>query len=327
MNDTSKNNSDNQEIDLSQVSKKIGVFFENISTSIFRGFLFLKRNLIIISILFIIGVALGFYLDKTNKTYDNQIIVSPNFGSVDYLYSKINLINSKIINSDTLFLRNIIGIKEPKNLRKIEIKPVNDIYKFIENKQQNFDLLKLMAEDGDINKIVEDKLTSKNYPYHSINYITLNETSSEKTLEPLLNFLNNDEYFSIIQRQYINNLNLKIIENDSIITQINGLLNAFSDEVNSNQKSDKLVYYNENSQLNEIINTKNNLILEQGNNKIALLNLDKIVKVNSSSLNTLNIKGVNGKLKFILPLILVALFILVGLIKAYYKRQMTKLNS
>ncbi|HPW98815.1 MAG TPA: hypothetical protein PK218_09660, partial [Flavobacterium sp.] len=67
MNDTSKNNSDNQEIDLSQVSKKIGQFFENISTSIFRGFLFLKRNLIIISILFIIGVALGFYLDKTNK--------------------------------------------------------------------------------------------------------------------------------------------------------------------------------------------------------------------------------------------------------------------
>ena len=103
MSEIPQKNSDNQEIDLFQISKKIGVFFENISTSIFRGFLFLKRNLIIISILFIIGVVLGLYLDKTNKVYENKLYVQPNFGSVDYLYSKIELIDSKIRDNDTEF--------------------------------------------------------------------------------------------------------------------------------------------------------------------------------------------------------------------------------
>ena len=62
-------NNDNQEVDLSQISKKIGNFFENISTSIFRGFLFFRRNIIWVGILFLIGAGLGYYLDKTTKIY------------------------------------------------------------------------------------------------------------------------------------------------------------------------------------------------------------------------------------------------------------------
>ena len=96
MNTTPPSNSDNQEIDLSQISKKIGEFFESIFTTIFKGILFLKRNLLIVVILFVIGVGLGVYLDKQTKVYDHEIVVSPNFGSNDYLYAKIELIKSKI---------------------------------------------------------------------------------------------------------------------------------------------------------------------------------------------------------------------------------------
>ncbi|MEZ4876067.1 MAG: hypothetical protein R2805_00715 [Flavobacterium sp.] len=327
MNDTSKNNSDNQEIDLSQVSKKIGQFFENISTSIFRGFLFLKRNLIIISILFIIGVALGFYLDKTNKEFENKLYVQPNFGSVDYLYSKIELIESKIKDNDTLFLKNVVGVKDAKKLKEITIEPISDVYKFVKENPQNFELIKLMAEDGDISKVFSDNITSKNYPYHLISFITLKETDFDKTVNPILKYLNDSEFYSKIQKQYIDNISIKIIENDSIINQINSFLNTFSNTVNGSQKSDKLVYYNENSQLNDVIKTKDDLVREQGIHRIELINLNKIIKNSAEVLNIKYTETINGKLKFILPLILVALFILVGLIKAYYKRQMTKLNS
>ena len=85
MSEMPQHNTDNQVIDLTQVSKRIGLFFDSISTSIFKGILFLKRNLIILAVLFIVGAGLGFYLDSNNKVYDNQIIVEPNFGSVDYL--------------------------------------------------------------------------------------------------------------------------------------------------------------------------------------------------------------------------------------------------
>ena len=319
-------NNDNQEIDLSQISKKIGNFFENISTAIFRGILFFKRNIIWVGTLFILGVGLGYYLDKTTKVYDNEVIVSPNFGSVDYLYAKVDLINSKINDGDTLFLKEVVGIKQPKKLKKVTVSPIADVYKFINNSDKNFEFVKLLAEDGDIKKIVNENLTSKNYPYHLISFTTDKQTSNEKTVQPLLKYLNSSEYYSLIQKEYLNNVKIKMTENDSIISQINGLLNAFSSTTNGSQKSDKLVYYNENSQLNDVIKTKDELIKEQGENRITLVSLDKIIKDNSITLNIKNNEAVNGKMKFILPLVLIFFFVLVGYFKSYYNAQMTKLN-
>lgn len=320
-------NTDNQEIDLSLISKKIGNFFENISTAIFRGFLFFRRNILWVGILFIIGAGLGFYLDKTTKVYDNEVIVSPNFGSIDYLYAKVDLISSKINDGDTLFLKEVVGIKQPKKLKKITVTPIADVYKFVNNSDKNFEFVKLLAEDGDIKKIVNDNLTSKNYPYHLISFTTDNQTSNEKTVQSLLKYLNSSEYYSLIQKEYLNNVKIKMTENDSIISQINGLLNAFSSNKSGSQKSDKLVYYNENSQLNEVIKTKDELIIEQGVNRITLVNFDKIIKDNSITLNIKNNKAVNGKMKLILPLLLIFLFVLFSYFKNYYKTQMAKLKN
>ncbi len=324
MSATPQNNTDNQEIDLSQLSKKIGDFFEGIATKIFRGILFFKRNIKIIGMLFVLGVGLGIYLDSTTKVYDNQIIVSPNFNSTDYLYAKIDLISSKINENDTVFLKEIVGIKEPKKLKKISIAPITDVYKFINNSAQNFELVKLLAEDGDIKKIVNENLTSKNYPFHIISYTTDKLTSTEKTVQPLLDFLNKSDYYAIIQKENMNNIKIKMVENDSIISQINGFLNSFSNTLNGSQKSDKLVYYNENTQLNDIIKTKDALIAEQGIHRIELVNFDKIVKESSVTTNIKNNSATNGKMKLFLPLFFIFLFVLFGIFRSFYRKQMAK---
>lgn len=326
MSATPQNNADNQEIDLSQISKKIGGIFENISFQFFKVFLFFRRNIIWIGILFLLGAGLGFYLDRI-KSYDNQLIVAPNFGSTDYLYAKIDLINSKIEEGDTLFLKDVVGIKDPTKFRAISISPITDVYKFIDNKPQNFELIKLMAEDGDIKKVVNESLTSKNYPYHSITFTTIGLTTDAKTVQPILNYINDSDFYRKIQKEYVNNVKIKMVENDSIITQINGFLNTFNTTVNGTQKSDKLVYYNENSQLDEVIKTKDLLVTEQGVHRIEMVNLDKIVKDNSITLNIKNSKATNGKMKLVLPLLFILLFSIVGLLKSYYKNQMAKLNS
>lgn len=319
-------NNDNQEIDLSHISKKIGIFFENISTQIFKGFLFFRRNIIWVGALFIIGAGLGYYLDKTNKKYNNQIIVCPNFGSTDYLYAKVSLINSKIQEQDTLFLKEVIGIKNPKKLVRIKIEPIPDIYRFIEDKERNFDLLKLMAEDGDVKKIINENLTSKNFPYHLISFLTINETSKDKTLDPLLKYFNDSNYYRVIQKQFMDNVKIKIAENDSIISQINGVLNAIS-SANSSQKGDKLFYYNESSQLGDVLKIKHEINYEQGTRRLDLINLDKIIKDNSYTLNIRNKESIDGKQKFVIPFLLIGLFVLVVFLKAYYKHQMTKLKN
>lgn len=324
MSTNSQPNNENQEIDLSQISKKFSSFFEKIAIKIFNGILFIKRNLVIIGLLFVAGAVIGYFMDKSETRYDNQIIVTPNFTTADYLYSKIDLINSKVNEGDTLFLKNVVGIKSPRKFAGIKIEPITDIYTFIGGNPVNFEFVKLLAEGGDLKKIVDDKLTSKNYLYHNISFTTSKPTDEEKTVKPLLKFLNNSDYYKKIQKEYVNNIQIKIIENDSTLTQINGVLNSFSSTLNGAQKSDKLVYYNDNTQLNEVIKTKNELILEQGVHKIELLNLDKIIKESSTTLNIKNTKGLNGKMKLVLPFVLVLLFFFLGFFKAYYKNQLAK---
>ncbi len=319
-------NSQDQEIDLGQVFKKIKDFFNSFLDLIFDFILFVKRNIIILIVLLVLGIGIGFYLDKNNKAYSHTIIVTPNFGSADYLYAKIDLLNAKNKEKDTLFL-NSIGIKEIENFGKIEIEPIIDVYKFITNKPENFDLIKLMAEDGDLQKIIENDITSKNYPFHSIKFNTKGITNYKKTVEPILTFLNTSDYFEAIKKQNLQNIQEKMIANDSTITQINSLLNEFASTSSNNQKNDKLVYYNENNQLNDIIKTKEELVKEQGNNRISLINSDKTIKEISSTINIKNTEGLKNKMKIVIPLILLILFFMVDVLRRFYKNQIIKRNQ
>lgn len=327
MSTTPQNDFENQEIDLITIFKSINRFFENISLRIFKGILFLKRNLIWLGILFVIGAGIGFYLDKNTKKYENQVIVTPNFDSVDYLYAKIQLINSKIIEGDTVYLKNTVGIQKPKEFLKINITPITDIYKFIDWEGPKLEVLKLMAESGDVNKIITDETTSRNYENHLISYITKGKTSEEATLIPILNFLNESDYFTNIKKIELENIKTEMAHTDTIISQINKLLNSYNNTVNSSSRGDKLVYYNENTQLNNIFKTKDSLVSVQSKNKLTLAEKDKVVKNKSEVLNIRNKENVNGKFKFILPLLFVFVFLFIGVFKSYYRKQMAKLNS
>lgn len=305
---TENQNIGSQEIDLGVLGKKIKNIFNGFVNWIFRILLFIKKNIIVVIALFIIGVVIGYFLDKDDKTYTNEIIVMPNFGSVDYLYDKVSQIQSKIKERDKKFL-NQIGIKDTKEIRKIRIEPINDVYKFVQNNDQNFELLKLMAEDGNMDKILEDKTTSKNYSYHRITYETSKPTSENTTVKPLLQYFENSDYYKEMQKTFVSNINIKIKENDSIITQINNFLNGLSREVN-NSRNDKLVFYNENTQLNDIIKTKENLVYDIGLKKVELINSDKIVKNISSTLNKKEFPLIITRMKVIIPLVLIGLFMI-----------------
>ncbi len=327
MNKNQPNTQEDQEIDLTQISKKIGRLFEWINIFLFKCIQFFVKNAIVISILLVIGVGLGFYLDVTKKTYDHQIIVTPNFESTDYLYSKIDLIESKIKEGDTVFLKEI-GIQEPTKVAKISIEPIVDVYGFINNSEQNFELLKLMSEDGDLKSIVKETTTSKNYAFHTITLLTKGITERKKEIQPILNYLNTSDYYSKIQKVSVENIQQKIKTSDGIVSQIDGILNEFSNSASGNhQKSDKLVYYNENTQLNDVIKTKESLIKEIGILKVTLLSSDKIIKENSTTINIENSAFINGKLKLILPLLFVFMFILIHFFIAFYKKQSLLTNN
>jgi len=319
-------NSD-QEIDIFQLSKGIGSFFDNINAAIFRSIHFFVRSWIVVLVLVILGFGLGWYLDSNKKSFQNQVVVAPNFGSVDYLYAKIDLLEAKIMAGDTAFLKNEAGILNPKIIRKIEIKPVADVYKFIEDKERNFELIKLMAEVGEVKKVLEDNVTSKNYTFHTITFLSNKSISEKEVVEPLLKYLNDSEYFAAIQKIGYKNLEQEIAQNDTIIAQIDNVLNGFSNTVKNGPKNDKLVYYNENTQLNDIIKTKQNLIIEQGKNRLKLLSFDKTIKKINATLNINDRKIVSGNFKILLPFFFLLIFVLMSLFSQFYKKQLLIADS
>ncbi|MCZ8168373.1 MAG: hypothetical protein ACK5RV_10080 [Flavobacterium sp.] len=318
-----------REIDLFEMKDGLGNFSSGIMKRLFQFVSFFINNRKFLIVLFgigiVLGVVLGVVADYFMKSYSTQVIVTPNFGSNDYLYSKVELLNSKIVQGDTLFLKNVVGIQEPKKVAEISVKPITDVYRFIENRPDNFELIRLMSEDADIKKIIEDNVTSKNYPYHQILVTSAKPIDKKKVVDPILKYINASEYFKKIQAINIQNVKNKIVANDLIIRQIDGVLNGFSQNVNGSQKSDKLIYFNENTQLNDIIKSKNDLVIEQGNHKIELVNYEKIVKEINTSLNLKNTKGINGKMKFIFPLLFVFIFTGYRFFKMVYLTQKNKL--
>jgi len=316
-------NNDNQEIDLFQISKKIGNLFQELNAFIFRCIQFFVKNGVIILILLIVGFGLGYYLDKNQKEYNHQIIVAPNFKSTDYLYSKIDLLASKISEKDVLFLKSI-GINDPSQLTKISIEPIVDVYKLISNNEQNFELLELMAQNGDLKTIVKESTTSKNYNFHTIILSTNGVTRQSDFIDPILNYLNSSSYFQEIQKISVGNIQQKIKEKEATVLQIDGIVNAFSNRNGNAQNSDKLIYYNENSQLNDIIKTKDSLVNVLGTLKIDLFNARKVINDNAVILNIKNNKSINGKMKLVLPILFISLFIIFGFILSFYKSQSLK---
>jgi hypothetical protein len=330
MSSTSQNN-DNQEIDLSQIYKKIGSYFEEINNKIFRTILFFKRKFLILSILTAIGFGLGQFLDIIFKSYKNQIIVSPIGGGVDYLYSKIELLDSKLGEKDSMFFKSI-GIKNFKKIKLIRVEPVIDIYNFVNNSTsaanaqntQNFELVKLFAENSDINKVINDKLTSKNYPFHSIIITTKEQITEDEIIKPLLKYLNTDEYLNKISTISIENIKNKMDKNEQEIKQLDSLISQISKSIGKNERSSNLVYNSENNQIGGLFDLKNNLINEIASQKIQLVKIESFIRDISITTNIKNSKGTNDKLKFILPILFIFMFLFVILFKRFYSKQLAK---
>lgn len=315
-----------QEIDLNSIGRGVNRALSSTNDSFFRLLRFLRRNILIVGALFIAGGVLGYLMDRS-RTYQSQVIVMPHFGSTDYMYDKVALIQSKIKTSDTAFLKGI-GVKNPKLLNKISVTPINDVYQFVQNSTQNFEMLKLMVEDGDVKKIIQDPATSKNYPRHLITLQTRKPVTEEGAIEPILKYLNSSQFYAQVQKEYVNNVMVKLAQNEQTIAQINGLLDRFSSKSTAPASSTpNLVYYNDNTQLNDVLRTKDELIREQGSLRIDLVSLDQIIKRNATTLNLRDDSGLNGLMMFVLPIIFIVLYLMGAVMRKIYQNQKAKFQQ
>jgi hypothetical protein len=315
-------NSQDQEIDLGQIGTGIKNFFNGIVNSIFDFIFFVKKKIIVVVVLFVLGVVLGILLDKKHS-YIQKMILIPNFGSNEYLYNKISLLESKLKEKDVVFFKSI-GINNIDEIGKFEIKPINGIYNFINSKENtlNFEFIRLMAEDGNIEKIIKDDVTSKNYYQHELVINTSRAFKKSELIDPILKYLQDSEHFNKLQTVYKKNVEEKIAFNNLLIKQIDDLVASYSQN-----KPTSNVVISENSGLSEIINKKDEIIKENQYTMLHYIEYDKIIKDQSIVSNQINTSGANNKMKLILPFLFVFLYFVGFLFNNLYKKQLERIKG
>lgn len=320
------NSTENEEINLSHLSKKAKGYFSRVNDSFFDGILFIKRNIIIVAVLVIAGVALGIIKDKQDHRYKTKMFLIPNFESVDYLYKQIEKINIKLRQGDKAFAAKN-NINKSSKLLGLKLEPVVDIYNFVDNpnktddeNDRTFYMFKLISESGDLKSVLEGDYTSKNYKRHLLTITTMDMASYEGDIKPILDYLNSDPYYKLMKVEYINNLNLKMAANEKMIAQIDALLEDFS--MISNKLD--LLNFNDKTELNEVLKLKDKLLRQQAALRIDKVNYTKIIKDTSMMLNMKDYNITTGTMKFVYPLLLLLLFVMLVRFKNYYKSQSEK---
>jgi hypothetical protein len=312
---TTKPSSVDDDIDLNEVIKAIGDFFKKIVLGILSIFKFYYKHKFILLGLIVFGAILGyFYEQNAEKTYTNDLLVTPNFESSDYLYTKIEVLENKLFQDDTIFLKDIFG-KDYEDVSSIEIKPVIDIYNFVSRKDTYQDLFQLLFEEEGNIEFIEDPINSRNFKFHHIYFEVQGEDSHEILTDSLQKYLNDNVYFKQLSLLNIENLNTQLKENRSMIKQIDSLV--------SYAKKDKFLEigttglnFSDNAGLNNLLSTKKELVKQEKDIQANLVNQETTIKVVDINYKFLNSEDFFNKNKVkLFPLLLLIVYSFIFLIR------------
>ncbi|HLV51988.1 MAG TPA: hypothetical protein VKY44_08545 [Flavobacterium sp.] len=306
--------SSSEEVDLGYLFKKSNDFLKGIVRGLFLILDFFKKYFIIIIVLILIGFAFGYFKDKGSvELYNNEILIIPNFESVDYLYDKAETINSKIASNDTVYLQNIFGDKY-RSVKRISLEPIIDIYNFVSKSRQNIDVLKIISQSQDFSEYVEDMSTSKYFKYHRLNLSIVGKEHSMFIVESFLNYLNQNKHFVDYKNTLKTTKDFQVKEYYFMLTQIDSIIKA-----NTRNNINSSVSVNTIADQSELIEKKRQLLAELQNLEMDQIDYSSIIKMVNAEYNIHpeTFLDISNKIKY--PLILVFLFSLAFFIFYIYK--------
>ena len=287
-----------KDVDLFYLIKKIGDLFDRFGYFIYRFFLFVKRNLVIILLLLAVGIGGGYFLDTLRKDdYRHEIIVVPNFGSTTYLYDYIDAISLK-----------------DSPIKSINIEPIVNVYDLVKERYNNLELIKeFSSSDINYSKYEKNSGVEQFYRYHLLTIYTDESNEVDQIINNLLVELNNDSYYIDRQKVEIKNTEKLIQELNLSIDNINKILEKFS---SSEIKSGGVNVENY-SELNELVNVKKNMMDELNRWKISTIEQEKVIY---DAARITNIKENKISLMLVLPVVLLLSFFGIVILKSFFKR-------
>ena len=316
------------EIDLGQLLQMIGNVFKNIFKAFLRLFLYLKRNIIKLGILIIVGLAIGYGLNQmVTKKLKTEVIVKPNLESKNYLYSVVEEIQANVKAKDTSFFKELgVGIDDLKGF-KITVEPVemNTGESDIDDDIKYLEMLEKFRGDDLITDIVRTEILNRSNLNHKVTFFYKDAANGKGLSEKLLNYINSNEYFTELVAINRGNAEERIKQDQNLIMQIDDLVKQFSNKMTRSGQSGegRIVLDNEDQlDITGLLNIKNNLIRDVERKKLELQGQKEAIRVINFGKTQEVQKSFLGKNIVLIPSLLLLLFFVIDFIKYLNRKSM-----
>lgn len=215
-----KNNSNEEEVDLGSLFLIIGKGFSNLFNfigGVFRGvfdffiqiLLFLKSNFIKIGIAILVGVIVGAYLNfSRGVVYKSEMVVQPNFKSTEQLYKNIEYYNTLTKLEDKTPLMSAFNINqdEAKSLERFSIHPIKTEKDIVASYDGIIRKVDTLAAKGYLYENFKNSFTDLDYSFHKIKVESKHKDIFAKLENAIINDINNNSYFKIQKEISIGNI-------------------------------------------------------------------------------------------------------------------------
>ena len=308
------------EIDLGQLFKLIGNGFNRVFRAFLGGFLYLKRNIYWLIGLFIVGVLLGYGLRSlTGLKQELTVIVSPQLDNTDYLQDVIEELQANLKSQDTAFFQQM-GM-DVSNLKgfEVELTPLREAKTDAKSSRMVF--LQALQEFGNneaIGDIVRAELLEQTTKDHRITFYFKDPVTGEAYARKFIEYINSNEYYNSLNATYAENAQNRIDRNDSVIVQIDRLIQNYTERMlrESASAPGQLVLENEESlDVPALFDQKNRLIREVEEKKLEIIRRKNAIRVVSfGKSHQVNIPLYGKKIVYI-PLLLILGFFVLSFLK------------
>ena len=314
------NNNRSDEIDLGQLLEMIGRGFTAVFHAFLRFFLYLKRNIVILGILAVVGLAVGYGLNQViSKSLKTDIIVKPNGDSADYLYDVVDEIATNLKVRDTSFIRELGLTPEQAEDLKLSIAPIEkDNRTNLEEDAKYLEVLEKFKSDPVISDVVRLEVLGKSTINHKITVAYKDAATGKKAAREIIDFINSNPYYQELISITQDNARQRIKQNSLLIAQIDTLVSAYSQKMRSgvSQADTRITLAEEEDlDLTGLLNLKNGLLRDIERKKLELSSEKEAVRVINFGTTQQVEKPFFGRTIILIPCILIGLFILWDIVK------------
>lgn len=331
MADQPVNQNTTDEIDLGQLFQMISKGFNKLGIFFLHIFLYLKKNIIILASLVVLGGAIGYGLKLiSSEKMQLDVIVRPNLESKDYLYDVIAEIESNIKAKNVSFFEELgISLEDVKGV-EVTIEPVKkDAEKAAEKELEYLEVLQKFQNTDLISDILREELLKNTELNHRISFKYKNVNGID-IAKRLIDYINSNNYFKELLTVYTENSKARIKQNEVLIDQIDTLIQGYSKNLSRTDntlETGRLVLQNEESlNVPSLLGLKSRLIADIETKKMELKQLTSPIGVINFGKPHQVSKPFFGKKIILIPIVLVSLFFLISILR-YLNRKAAEIEA